>query len=227
MNNRVLVVDYEVGNHLSVTNALARLGYSFIVSNKVSDIVNADSYILPGVGSFGEAMKNLHRLNLVDILNEQVLVRKKPVLGICLGMQIMALTSEENGLHKGLCWVEGKVVKLKAHDGFRVPHVGWDSLEIIKKDPLYLSVDDEPNFYFNHSYHFIPTREDRDERFITATCRPGEDITASFQKDNVFGVQFHPEKSQRCGLKLFRSFFNHIGQRASHVQKANHCVPAR
>lgn len=219
MNEQVLIIDYGVGNHQSIMNSLDRLGYGFKVSNKASDIADADSYILPGVGSFGEAMKNIHRLNLAGILNDEVIVRKKPVLGICLGMQIMAQVSEENGHHEGLGWIEGRVARLSGSRGFRVPHIGWNTLRIIEKDPLYIDLDETSNFYFNHSYHFIPDGKDHgyEGQIVTAMCRCGEDVVASVRKDNIFGVQFHPEKSQRCGLKLFRHFFDHIKQRAACV----------
>ncbi|MDD5438621.1 MAG: imidazole glycerol phosphate synthase subunit HisH [Candidatus Omnitrophica bacterium] len=219
MNNEVLIVDYEVGNHQSVANALARLGYRFKISHEAAAIAGADVYILPGVGSFPEAMKNLDRLNLVGILKEQVVTGKKPVLGICLGMQIMADSSEENGHHEGLGWVRGTVEKLRADNAFRVPHVGWNDLRIMKKDPLFTRSGDSSNFYFNHSYYFIPAGEGRgpDEPLVTARCRLCEDVVAAFQQDNIFGVQFHPEKSQSCGLKLFRSFFNHCGIKSSHA----------
>lgn len=201
----VLVIDYKVGNHLSIINALTFLGYNFMVSNKQEDIVNAPSYILPGVGAFGEAMKNLQELGIVDCLNEQVLVKKKPILGICLGMQVMADDSEENGRHRGLGWVAGRVIKIEARENLRVPHVGWNDIEIRKKEPLFARLGDSPNFYFDHSYHFVCDQEN-----IAANCSYGGKITAAVQKGNIFGVQFHPEKSQNNGLKLFRGYFNYL-----------------
>jgi len=120
-------------------------------------------------------------------------------------MQLLADYSEENGLHKGMGLIEGRVVKLESQHGFRVPHVGWSDINIIKRDPIFNKNEDKTHFYFDHSYHFICNN-----KYISATCRYGKDIVASLQKDNIYGVQFHPEKSQNNGLKLFRSFLNYI-----------------
>lgn len=205
MQNKILVIDYKVGNHQSVINALNFLGYDFMVSNKRDDIIQAPFYILPGVGAFAEAMRNLHRMGIIEILQEEVLIKKKPLLGICLGMQVLAEDSQENGFHKGLGWIKGHVVRLKEKKGFRVPHVGWNNIRIKRSEPLFMRTKEDANFYFDHSYHFVT-----DGAYISATCDYGSDIVASVQKDNIFGVQFHPEKSQTTGLKLFRSFFNCI-----------------
>lgn len=214
MNNReikkkdVLIIDYGVGNHLSIINALEFLGYSFSVSDRVEDIREARSYILPGVGAFQEAKFNLKKLGIIEVLDEQVLGKKKPILGICLGMQIMAEDSEENGFCKGFGWFKGHIVRIKETKDIRVPHVGWNNVRIIKKYPLFSLIYDEPHFYFDHSYHFKC-----DEKDNIATCSYGQEITAAVQKDNIFGVQFHPEKSQTNGLKLFRSYFNYIREK--------------
>ncbi len=201
----VLVVDYGVGNHLSVVNTLRFLGYRFRVSNRREDIEKAPSYILPGVGAFGEAVNNLKKLDLIGPLSEQVLGRKKPVLGICLGMQLFAQDSQEKGFHKGLGWIKGHIRALVPEDGIRVPHVGWNNIDVLKKDPLFTQVKDYPACYFDHSYYF-DCREDA----VAATCRYGEEIAAVVQKDNIVGVQFHPEKGQNNGLRLFRGYFNSI-----------------
>lgn len=201
----VLIIDYGVGNHLSIINALIFLGYKFKVSNKKKDIINARSYILPGVGAFSKAMNNLRELGLIEVLSEQILIQKKPILGICLGMQIFANDSEENGFYQGLGWIKGHVTKIKNKNGCKVPQVGWNNLEIAKKKPLFTKFDGSPHFYFDHSYHFSCKEE-----FISAKCWYGEDIIAAVQKENIFGIQFHPEKSQNNGLKLLRSFFEHF-----------------
>ncbi len=203
--HRILVVDYKVGNHQSVVNALDALGYNVFVSDRKEDILSADAYVLPGVGAFGEAMKNFNELGIAQTLWDQVMVKKKPILGICLGMQILADYSEENGLHKGLGWIEGGVVRLETKKSFRVPHVGWHNIEIIKKEPLFIKAVEDSTFYFDHSYHFTC-----ENPYVAATCWYGSHVVAAVQKDNIFGVQFHPEKSQNNGLKLFRSFFYYL-----------------
>lgn len=205
MHNKILVIDYKVGNHQSVINSLSFLGYNFAVSNEKRDIEKAGSYVLPGVGAFGEAMRNLAEMGIIESLREQVLVKKKPLLGICLGMQVLAEDSVENGFFKGLGWIKGNVVKLKERKGLRVPHIGWNNIRILKKDPLFSRIPSEANFYFDHSYYFMT-----DEEYVAATCDYGGDVVVAVQKDNIFGVQFHPEKSQTAGLKLLRSFFSYI-----------------
>lgn len=205
----VLVIDYGVGNHLSILNALDFLGYRYAVSDKAEDIEKAPAYILPGVGAFGEAMHNLEKLNIIDVLKEQVFKKKKPILGICLGMQLLAEDSEEKGKHKGLGLLKGHVIELKPAQKLRVPHVGWNSLKIREKAPLFARTSAEPHFYFDHSYYLKC-----DPALVSATCAYGEDITAAVQKDNIFGVQFHPEKGQANGLKLFRGFFNYVKEKS-------------
>jgi len=202
----ILLINYKLGNHQSVVNALEYLKYPFLISNSITDIKKAPAYILPGVGAFGEAMKNLQQLKIIPVLQKQVLEKKKPILGICLGMQILAEDSEENGYHTGLGWIKGHVKKIP-DSRLRIPQVGWNNVQIIKRWPLFEKVKSEANFYFDHSYYFIC-----DQNNIAATCNYGDHLTAAVQKDNIFGVQFHPEKSQNNGLRLLRSFFknNHI-----------------
>ncbi|MEQ8170226.1 MAG: imidazole glycerol phosphate synthase subunit HisH [Candidatus Eremiobacterota bacterium] len=202
--DKILVIDYNVGNHQSVANALNFLGYDVIVSNKEKEIAEARAYILPGVGAFGEAMRHLHQLKIIEPLQEQVLVKKKPLLGICLGMQVLAEDSEEDTSYKGLGWIEGHIVKFKIKGDLRVPHVGWNSIQILKKDPLFKRIEENINFYFDHSYYFIC-----DASYVTSICFYGTHIVASVQKENIFGIQFHPEKSQNNGLKLLRGFLNY------------------
>lgn len=204
-DNKILIIDYRVGNYQSVLNALKFLGCDCSISDKKSDILRARAYILPGVGAFGEAMKNLDELELIGLLGEQVVTEKKPILGICLGMQILANSSQEDGSRKGLGWIDGTVEALRKAKGIRIPHVGWNSLEILKKYPLFTKVEENANFYFDHSYRFVC-----DDKYVSAKCSHGYGFTAAVQKDNIFGVQFHPEKSQNNGLKLFRSFLNYV-----------------
>jgi len=201
---KIVIVDYGVGNVYSVYNAIAFLGYKKIkISALENDMREADSIILPGVGAFEEAIKNLESKNLIPILNEEVLIRKKPILGICVGMQMLTEGSYENGWHNGLGWIHGKISKITLPPEYSVPHVGWNDIIINYDSPLFRTDQHNRHFYFDHSYHF-----DADEKNILATCDYGINITAAIYSNNIFGVQFHPEKSQINGLKLFRNFFN-------------------
>jgi glutamine amidotransferase len=205
-NPKIVIVDYGVGNTHSVSNAINSLGYRKLkISDKESVIAEADVLILPGVGAFEACADNLRERNLDTILNEQVLVKQKPILGICVGMQLLATHSEENGLHKGLNWIKGTVKKIQPMETFAVPHVGWNDVYTQNNSPIFINNERDSNFYFDHSYYF----DCRDE-YIIGFCDYGIKVTAAVQLDNIFGVQFHPEKSQTNGLKLFRSFFNSI-----------------
>lgn len=203
--NDILIIDYGVGNFQSVANALRFLGYQFLVSGDPRDITQADVYILPGVGAFSEAMKNLESRGIIQVLEKEVLEKKKPLLGICLGMQVLAQDSEEFGYHKGLGWIEGHVVRFAEKEGFTIPHVGWNTISIMKKDPLFTRIEGEPNYYFDHSYYFLC-----DQKYVLAQCHYITSFASAVQKENIFGLQFHPEKSQTAGLKLFRGFFEYI-----------------
>lgn len=205
-NPSIVIIDYGVGNTYSVANAISFLGYKKIkVSDQEQDIREADAIILPGVGAFDEAARNLKSRMLHLILGEEVLVKKKPILGICVGMQLMAEGSEENGWNEGLNWIPGKVVKLELPINYAVPQVGWNNVISTSRDPLFTLTPEYPNFYFDHSYHFETLSTHR-----IALCDYGIEVTAAVQNENIFGVQFHPEKSQTNGLKLFRGFLNAI-----------------
>ena len=199
---KVAIVDYGVGNTHSVANALRFLGYDTTVTSVRAELAAADVLLLPGVGAFGPAMDNLRRTGLADALGELVTGKKKPLLGICLGMQVLATDSDENGLHQGLGFVPGHVRRLQVPAGLSVPQVGWNDLEVVQRHPLFDRVGDKLNFYFDHSYHF-----ECEDRYLAASCDYGGRITAAVHRDNVFGVQFHPEKSQSSGLRLLRGFF--------------------
>ena len=136
-DHTIVIIDYGVGNHQSVANALDTLGCRFVVSNKEEDIVRAESYILPGIGAFEEAITNFRKLNIIDLLTEQVQIKKKPLLGICLGMQLLADYSEENGRWDGLGWIEGGVVAIEPREDYRVPHVGWNNIIVTQTKRLW------------------------------------------------------------------------------------------
>lgn len=202
----IVIVDYGVGNTQSVWNAVRALGYRKLrISCVADDILNADALILPGVGAFAACASNLRERKLKPVLDEAVLIRKKAILGICVGMQLMATASEENGVHDGLNWIPGRVVRLEPPEKYAVPHVGWNNIEQRRGDVLFDRVPEAPNFYFDHGYHYRC-----DDRFITADCDYGIRVTAAIQRENIRGVQFHPEKSQNNGLKVFRSFLNSV-----------------
>lgn len=205
LKQNIVIIDYGVGNTHSVSNAVKYLDYKVKISSDEAVIKDADVLILPGVGAFDEAVKNLKQRNLDSILNEEVLVKKKPILGICVGMQMLATLSEENGIHEGLNWIEGKVVRFELPKDFTVPHVGWNEIKYKESSPLFIRNDEEPHFYFDHSYHFQTNPE-----YVSASCNYGIEVAAAVEKENIFGVQFHPEKSQTNGLKMFRGFINTV-----------------
>jgi glutamine amidotransferase len=198
---KVVIVDYGMGNIRSVHNALARLGCSVTTSDKVEDLKNADALVLPGVGAFGEAVSNLTSRGLVDPLIRLVREDRKPLLGICLGMQLLADTSCERGVHKGLGLIPGEIQRIEVPPTLRLPHVGWNSVHIQRPAPLFSEVPEGGAFYFVHSYHFVCNPE-----HVAATTDYGGEVVAAVQKDRVYGVQFHPERSQTNGLLLLANF---------------------
>jgi glutamine amidotransferase len=206
----IVIVDYKVGNTNSVLNSINSLGYSAKISNQKNDIENADILVMPGVGAFQEAMNNLYDLQLIPTLENEVLGKKKPVLGICIGMQLLADSSNENGNHKGLGWIPGSIERIKEYPNLAVPHVGWNEVIINEGPEIFFSnaAFERPHFYWDHSYRFIC-----DDKYKLGHVKYGEEITAIVAKDNIYGVQFHPEKSQTNGLRLFRSFFNYYNLR--------------
>jgi imidazole glycerol-phosphate synthase subunit HisH len=202
---RLLIVDYGMGNIGSVCNALDLLGGPYLVSNRRQDLSSADAIILPGVGAFGAAMANLRALDLVGELTDQVMNQRKPFLGICLGMQLLAKDSVENGFSTGLGWLDAHVLAMQPGGQLRVPHVGWNSVTRPAVNPLFQRIEGDAHFYFDHGFHL----ECADDCVI-ASCDYGVRYVAAVQKGNVLAVQFHPEKSQRNGLKLLRNFLNII-----------------
>lgn len=206
----VCIVDYGIGNTQSVSNALVYLGYNVAIGHNHNLIRNSDALVLPGVGAFDTAMKNLKKLDLHHLLHELVITKQKPILGICLGMQVMASFSFENGEHKGLSWIKGEVIKINEKIGIPVPHVGWNEV-FFKNDSLSSpNMGDRPHFYFDHSYHFIV----EEPQFISGQVDYGGLLTAAITNKNIYGVQFHPEKSQINGLRVFKSFMNMVKQYA-------------
>ncbi|MDP3935333.1 MAG: imidazole glycerol phosphate synthase subunit HisH [Candidatus Giovannonibacteria bacterium] len=200
----VVIIDYGMGNLFSVINALKFFNADAKISGRAEDIKSADKIILPGVGAFPDGMKNLKNLGLIGALEEAVLKNKKPFLGICLGMQLLASEGEESGLTKGLGWIAGRVRKFAVDETkFRIPHIGWNDVVVGANGVLFEGIQN-PVFYFVHSYHLVP----ENPAVVAATCEYGEKFAAAVRKDNIFGTQFHPEKSQKSGLKLLENFLN-------------------
>jgi glutamine amidotransferase len=193
-----------MGNLGSIVNMLAKVGVTGKITADPETIDAADKLILPGVGAFDSGMKNLSGRGLLPVLQEQVLERRKPVLGLCLGMQLMARCSEEGQL-RGLGWVDADVIRFRFEGdqaGLKIPHMGWNVLQPCRPHPLMTGLEDENRFYFVHSYHLVCT-EPSD---VLALTSYGYEFASAFTQGNILGVQFHPEKSHRFGMALLRNF---------------------
>lgn len=200
MSNTIAIIDYGMGNLRSVQKALEKAGQDSIITNNHDIIKDATKIILPGVGAFKDAMANLHKLGLVELLNQEVIEKKKPFLGICLGMQLIAKSSEEFGDTKGLGWLDAKILRFPSNN-LKVPHVGWNELNFVNPTKLFNNIPDNKDFYFVHSYYF-----DTNEKFCIGTCNYGIDFVCAIQNENIFATQFHPEKSQTYGLEILKNF---------------------
>jgi glutamine amidotransferase len=197
----VVIVDYGVGNLFAIQNIIKKIGGSSVVSDDPEVIGRAERIILPGVGSFDFCAQQLTARNLIPVLEEQVKVKKKATLGLCVGAQLMTHGSEEGGA-KGLGWVQAQTVKFDVARVPIIPHMGWTDVRYQKASPLARGFEEGARFYFVHSYHFAFT----DENQVLATADFGYEFACAFQHENIFGVQFHPEKSHRFGMKLFENF---------------------
>lgn len=199
----IAIVDYGMGNLYSVKNMLKYLGYDSDVTNEALRIEAADKLILPGVGNFGKAMEVIRQSGLLEVLNHKVLEEKTPILGICLGMQLLLGHSEE-GDCDGLGWIPGEVKKfdLPEHPELKVPHMGWDYIEIQKESPLFAGLAGGGRYYFVHSYYAAC----RDRADVAATTEYGIRFDSIVQRENICGTQFHPEKSHRFGMEILGNF---------------------
>ena len=195
------MIDYDAGNLKSVEKALVSLGEEVLVSRDSSEILQADKVILPGVGSFGDAMNNLDKFGLVDTI-KKVTGNGTPFLGICLGLQLLFKESDETPGAEGLDILPGKILKIPAKDGFKIPHMGWNSLDIKPGARLFKGLEGNPYVYFVHSYYLKAA----DEGIVAATTEYTTHIHASVESGNVFACQFHPEKSSDVGLKILKNF---------------------
>lgn len=201
-----LIIDYKTGNLGSISNMFRKIGVEALVSSNIADLEKAKKIILPGVGSFDNGMDNLKKLGLIPVLSRKVLIDKTPVLGICLGMQLFAKKSEEGKL-PGLGWIDGEIVRFKFKNDqgkLKVPHMGWNTIKIKKDNFLLKDMYQETRFYFAHSYHLACNSPED----ILSTTDYGYEFPSIIQKENIFGVQFHPEKSHKFGMIIFKNFSN-------------------
>lgn len=198
----IVIIDYKTGNVGSILNMLKKIGADAEISSDPELIRNASKLILPGVGSFDAGMKSLKEMGLIPILSEKVIKGKTPILGICLGMQLFAQKSEE-GVLPGLGWISGEVKKFDFDKRrLKIPHMGWNTIDIKKSDLVFKDMAEEPRFYFVHSYHFVcENKED-----VLATTNYGYDFESIVKRENIIGVQFHPEKSHKFGMQMLKNY---------------------
>ena len=205
----VTIVDYQSGNISSVINSFTEVAEGKVnleVTSDIKRIKSSDKIVLPGQGSFKSCVDSLNKINgLVDTLKELAIINKKPLLGICVGLQMFADVGYEEAETKGLGWISGKVSKIDNQNGkFKLPHIGWNEIEIQKESKIFKDIKNKSHMYFVHSYEFVPN----DKNVISATTDYSSNIVCSVEKENIFGTQFHPEKSDKIGLKIINNFIN-------------------
>ena len=205
----VTIVDYNSGNISSVINSFKEVAKDKVnikVTSDLNKIKSSDKVVLPGQGSFKSCVDGLNNINgLVDTLNEFAITNKKPLLGICVGLQMFADIGYEETKTKGLGWISGKVSKIDNQNGkYKLPHIGWNQINILKESRIFKDIENNSHMYFVHSYEFIPA----DKSVISATTNYASNIVCSVEKENIFGTQFHPEKSDKIGLKIINNFIN-------------------
>lgn len=199
----IAIINYGLGNLASIKNMCKRLGIDAVITSSIDEIKNASHLLLPGVGHFKKGMANLDESGLRGVITEQVIDNKKPILGICLGAQLLTKHSEEGDVD-GLGWVDARTVRFDTSKLGRlpVPHMGWSDIKLKKSCTLWDDLPEHQRFYFVHAYHFNFEQESE----ITATCNYGYEFACAFQKDNIYGAQFHPEKSHKFGMKVLENF---------------------
>ena len=197
----ITIINYNLGNSMSIKNMLGYLGVDSIISSDPNEIALADRLILPGVGHFKHGMEQLEKLNLIETLHQEVLIKKKPILGICLGMQLMTKHSEEGNCN-GLNWIDASTRKFEINESLKVPHMGWNDVSYKNDTLLNEGISADPRYYFVHSYH-VHCNQQSD---VLGTSIYGYEFVAAFQHENFYGVQFHPEKSHKYGMELLRNF---------------------
>jgi len=206
---KVTIVDYNSGNISSVINSFKEVAQDRVnveVTSDLNNIKSSDKLVLPGQGSFKSCVDALNKIDgLTETLNEFVITNKKPLLGICVGLQMFADIGYEETETKGLSWISGKVSKIDNQNGkFKLPHIGWNQIDIIKDSKIFQNIENNSHMYFVHSYEFIPN----DKSLIVATTDYSSNIVCSVEKENIFGTQFHPEKSDKLGLQIIKNFLN-------------------
>jgi glutamine amidotransferase len=200
----IAIIDYGMGNRRSVEKGFLKVGVNVKVTNKPEDILNADGVVLPGVGAFRDCMGELTNLNLINAVVDSI-KKGKPYLGICLGLQVLFSESDEFGKCNGLDILKGRVIRFELENKeLKIPQMGWNQLNIKRNNPLFEGVPDKSYFYFVHSYYVSPD----DSSVVATTTDYGIEFTSSVWKDNIYAVQFHPEKSQTLGLQVLRNFGN-------------------
>ncbi len=197
----IAIIDYDAGNLKSVEKALVSLGEECLITRNLKEIQAADKVILPGVGAFGVAMEQLKKYELDKVIHE-VAEEKKPLLGICLGLQLLFEGSDESQGVEGLQLLDGRILRIPDTDGLKIPHIGWNSLDLPREGRLFKGMEEHPYVYFVHSYYL----KAKDDAIVTATTEYGTHIHASVEKDNIFACQFHPEKSSGVGLQILKNF---------------------
>jgi len=204
----IVIVDYGMGNLFSIQSAIRYMGAESIISSDKNTIITAGRIILPGVGSFYKAMENLSAAGLVTVLREAVISNKIPILGICLGMQLMSASSTEDGFSEGLGFIDCPVERFddNKHERLKIPHVGFNAVSAIQKSKLFMDLDARVDFYFTHSYRM----KFAGQPYASGICLHGESFIAVFEKEHICGTQFHPEKSQTNGLLLLRNFIKNF-----------------
>ena len=205
----VIIVDYNSGNISSVINSLKEVAQdnaNIEVTSDLNKIKSGDKVVLPGQGSFKSCVDALNKIDgLTDTLNEFAITNKKPLLGICVGLQMFADIGYEETETKGLGWISGKVSKIDNQNGkFKLPHIGWNQINIVKESKIFQNIENNSHMYFVHSYEFVPNNKD----VISATTDYSSNIVCSVEKENIFGTQFHPEKSDKIGLKIIDNFLS-------------------
>ena len=205
----IIIVDYKSGNISSVINSFIEVAKDKVkieVTSDINKIKSSDKVVLPGQGSFKSCVEGLNNIKgLIDTLNEFVIANKKPLLGICVGLQMFADIGFEEAETKGLGWISGKVSKIDHQNGkYKLPHIGWNQINIVKESKIFKGIENNAHMYFVHSYEFVPD----DKNVISATTDYSSNVVCAVEKDNIFGTQFHPEKSDKIGLKIIDNFIN-------------------